>query len=216
MSILLTIKRNDYERSLRFCACLRYIVRLYGNCRCTVQSSEKDVKKRVKELTKEGWKPLASSSTLEYAFPSTARIWRKIRKPHRAGRYCHRQECKIGRENAIMNGITSYASRAKAQVVGKMKGLMSSEASSTPEEEIDKFGAAYESGVNTKIAGLVKQHLVLVKENKDGSKEFNVYMSIDEAKAKKAREEAALAAKTGGFGRTLPASGGVYRRTGRG
>ena len=29
-------------------------------------------------------------------------------------------------ENAIMNGITSYASRAKAQVVGKMKGLMSS------------------------------------------------------------------------------------------
>lgn len=116
-------------------------------------------------------------------------------KPHRAGRYCHRQECKIGRENAIMNGITSYASRAKAQVVGKMKGLMSSEASSTPEEEIDKFGAAYESGVNTKIAGLVKQHLVLVKENKDGSKEFNVYMSIDEAKAKKAREEAALAAK---------------------
>jgi hypothetical protein len=102
---------------------------------------------------------------------------------------------KIGRENAIMNGITSYASRAKAQVVGKMKGLMSSEASSTPEEEIDKFGAAYESGVNTKIAGLVKQHLVLVKENKDGSKEFNVYMSIDEAKAKKAREEAALAAK---------------------
>ena len=53
----------------------------------------------------------------------------------------------------------------------------------------------YESGVNTKIAGLVKQHLVLVKENKDGSKEFNVYMFIDEAKAKKAREEAALAAK---------------------
>ena len=49
-----------------------------------------------------------------------------------------------------MNGITSYASRAKAQVVGKMKRLMSSEASSTPEEEIDKFGAAYESGVNTK------------------------------------------------------------------
>lgn len=69
MSILLTIKRNDYEKKFCvFCACLRYIVRLYGNCRCTVQSSEKDVKKRVKELTKEGWKPLASSSTLEYAF----------------------------------------------------------------------------------------------------------------------------------------------------
>ena len=72
---------------------------------------------------------------------------------------------------------------------------MSSSASDTSEEEIDKFGAAYESGVNTKIAGLVKQHLVLVKETGDGNKEFNVYMSIDEAKAKKAREDAAREAR---------------------
>lgn len=181
---------------MRFCACLRYIVRLCGNCRCTVQSSEKGCQERVKELTKEGWKPLASSSTLEYAF-SKYRTYLEEDPENRIELIgiAIGKNVKIGRENAIMNGITSYASRAKAQVVGKMKGLMSSEASSTPEEEIDKFGAAYESGVNTKIAGLVKQHLVLVKENKDGSKEFNVYMSIDEAKAKKAREEAALAAK---------------------
>ena len=81
------------------------------------------------------------------------------------------------------------------QVVGKMKTLLSSSATDAPEEEIDKFGAAYQSAVNTKIAGLVKQHLVLVKDNKDGSKELNVYMSIDEAQAKKAREAAALEAK---------------------
>ena len=175
------------KRSFAFFALVCAI--LFG-CTATAgaqsKALKKDVKKRVKELTKEGWKPLASSSTLEYAF-SKYRI-------ELVG-IAIGKNVKIGRENAIMNGITSYASRAKAQVVGKMKGLMSSEASSTPEEEIDKFGAAYESGVNTKIAGLVKQHLVLVKENKDGSKEFNVYMSIDEAKAKKAREEAALAAK---------------------
>ena len=104
------------------------------------------------------------------------------------------QNVKIGRENAIMNGITSYASRAKAQVVGKMKGLMSAESDGMSEEEIDRFGAAYEMGVNTKIAGLVKQHFMLMRE-KDGKKEFQVFMSIDEAEAKKAREEAAKAAK---------------------
>ena len=167
------------KRSFAFFALVCAI--LFG-CAATADAQskalKKDVKKRVKELTKEGWKPLASSSTLEYAFSK------------------YRTYLEEDPENRIeLVGIASYASRAKAQVVGKMKGLMSSEASSTPEEEIDKFGAAYESGVNTKIAGLVKQHLVLVKENKDGSKEFNVYMSIDEAKAKKAREEAALAAK---------------------
>lgn len=157
---------------------------------------KKDVKKRVKELKKEGWKPLASSSTLEYAF-TNFRTYLEEDPENRIELVgiAIGKNVKIGRENAILNGITSYASRAKAQVIGKMKSLMSSSASDTPEEEIDKFGAAYEAGVNTKISGLVKQHLVLVKENKDGSKEFNVYMSIDELKAKKAREEAALEAK---------------------
>lgn len=157
---------------------------------------KKDVKKRVKELKKEGWKPLASSSTLEYAF-TNFRTYLEEDPENRIELVgiAIGKNVKIGRENAILNGITSYASRAKAQVIGKMKSLMSSSASDTPEEEIDKFGAAYEAGVNTKISGLVKQHLVLVKDNKDGSKEFNVYMSIDELKAKKAREEAALEAK---------------------
>ena len=157
---------------------------------------KKDVKKRVKELKKEGWKPLSSSSTLEYAF-SKYRTYLEEDSENRIELVgiAIGKNVKIGRENAIMNGITSYASRAKAQVVGKMKTLLSSSATDAPEEEIDKFGAAYQSAVNTKIAGLVKQHLVLVKDNKDGSKELNVYMSIDEAQAKKAREAAALEAK---------------------
>ena len=144
---------------------------------------KKDVKKRVKELKKEGWKPLASSSTLEYAF-SKYRTYLEEDSENRIELVgiAIGKNVKIGRENAIMNGITSYA-------------LLSSSATDAPEEEIDKFGAAYQSAVNTKIAGLVKQHLVLVKDNKDGSKEFNVYMSIDEAQAKKAREAAALEAK---------------------
>ena len=93
---------------------------------------KKDVKKRVKELTKEGWKPLASSSTLEYAF-SKYRTYLEEDPENRIELVgiAIGKNVKIGRENAIMNGITSYASRAKAQVVGKMKGLMSSEASST-------------------------------------------------------------------------------------
>ncbi len=185
------------KRSFAFFALVCAI--LFG-CVATVDAQskalKKDVKKRVKELKKEGWKPLASSSTLEYAF-SKYRTYLEEDPENRIEMVgiAIGKNVKIGRENAIMNGITSYASRAKAQVVGKMKSLLSSSATDALEEEIDKFGAAYQAAVNTKIAGLVKQHLVLVKENKDGSKEFNVYMSIDEAQAKKAREAAALEAK---------------------
>lgn len=156
---------------------------------------EKDVKKRVKELKKEGWKMQASTSTLDYALLKY-RMYMEEDEENRIALtgIATGKNVKIGRENAIMSAITNYAVRAKAQVVAKMKGIMSSDASLTG-EEIDKFGAAYESAVNAKIGGLVKQHFVLVKENKDGTKEFNVFLSIDESAAKKAREEAAQEAK---------------------
>lgn len=156
---------------------------------------EKDVKKRVKELKKEGWKMQASTSTLDYALLKY-RMYMEEDEENRIALtgIATAKNVKIGRESAIMNAITSYAGRAKAQVVGKMKSIASSDASLTG-EEIDKFGSAYESAVNTKIGGLVKQHFVLVKENKDGTKEFNVFLSLDESAAKKAREEAAQEAK---------------------
>ncbi|WP_297272359.1 hypothetical protein [uncultured Bacteroides sp.] len=156
---------------------------------------EKDVKKRVKELKKEGWKMQASTSTMDYALLKY-RMYMEEDEENRIALtgIATGKNVKIGRENAIMSAITNYAVRAKAQVVAKMKGIMSSDASLTG-EEIDKFGAAYESAVNAKIGGLVKQHFVLVKENKDGTKEFNVFLSLDESAAKKAREEAAQEAK---------------------
>lgn len=156
---------------------------------------QKDVKKRVKELKKEGWTMLGSTTTMDYAVLKY--------RTYIEGDEDNRIELigiavgsnpKIGRENAVMTGIANYAARAKAQVVGKIKSLMSSDASKVSDEEIDKFGAAYESGVNTKISGLVKQHFVLVRD-KDGKKEFNAFMSIDESAAKKAREEAAKEAR---------------------
>lgn len=184
------------KKSIAFFALICAI--LFG-CAATAgaqsKALKKDVKKRVKELTKEGWKPLASSSTLEYAF-TNYRTYLEEDPENRIELVgiAVGKNVKIGRENAIMNGITSYASKAKAQVIGKMKSLMSSEGTSVSDDEMDKFGAAYEVGVNTKISGLVKQHLVLVKESKDGAKEFNVFMSIDEVKAKKAREAALIEA----------------------
>lgn len=157
---------------------------------------QKDVKKRVKELKKAGWEPLASTQTLDYALLKY-RTYIESDEENRipiTGIAIGRNN-KIGRENAIHSGVTSYAGRAKAQVVGKMKSVLSSEANNSSQEEIDRFGAAYESGVNARISGLVKEHFVLVRTAKDGSKEYNVFMSIDESAARKAREEAARSAK---------------------
>jgi hypothetical protein len=153
---------------------------------------KKDVKARVKQMEKEGFKVLASSQTLNYAL-TKLRTYLEEDPDNRIELIgiAIGKNVKIGRESAINNGITSYASRAKSQVVGKLKSLMAA----ADGEEIDKFGAAYEAGVNTKLGGLVKIHFIAVKENKDGSKEFNAFMTLDEAAARKAREEAAKEAK---------------------
>ncbi len=143
---------------------------------------EKDSKKRCKELKKAGWEPLASTSTMEYAMIKY-RTYIESDEENRipiTGIAIGRSN-KIGRENAIHSGIASYATRAKAQIA---------DSHTTTPEEIEKFGAAYEAAVNTKLSGLVKEHFALVRTTSNGAKEFNVFMSIDEVKARKAREEA--------------------------
>lgn len=152
---------------------------------------EKDVKKRSKQLSKAGWEPLAATSTLDYSMLK----YRTYIESDEENRIpitgiAVGKNPKIGRENAIHSGISSYASRAAAQVIGKVKSVLSADNNNITAEEIDKFGAAYESGVNTKIAGLVKEHFALVRTLPDGTREFNVFMSIDETKARQAREEA--------------------------
>ncbi len=157
---------------------------------------EKDSKKRAKELKKEGWRPIVSTSTLEYALLK----YRTYLAEDEENRIpvigiALGNNNKIGRDNAMSAGISNYAVRAKAQVVGKLKAVMSSDTNNTSQEEIDRFGAAYESAVNLSLGNLMKEHFVLVREDKAGNKEYNVFMSLDETDAQKAREEAARVAK---------------------
>lgn len=156
----------------------------------------KDVKKRVKELKKEGWTMQASTSTMDYALLKY-RTYMEEDEDNRIAinGIAEGKNLKIGRENAIMFGISSYAGRAKAQIQGKLKGLLSADNKEATSEETDRFVAAYEMGVAAKIGGLVKQHFVLVRDMGNGKKEFNVFMSLDESKARKAREEAAETAR---------------------
>lgn len=157
-----------------------------------LKSLEKNAKARTKQLSKQGWEPLASLSTMENSVVKylTYLAEDQDNRISLIG-IAQGKNNKIGRENAVNNAITNYAARAGAQVTGKMKSIISSDHGSTSAEEIDKFGAAYEAGVNTRLNGLIKQHFVLVRTDKNGTKEYNAFLSIDETAAKKAREEAA-------------------------
>ena len=170
---------------------------LCGSTMVSAQSKAlaKDIKKTTKEWKKGGWTRRASASAMEYAL-TKYRTYSEGDEENRISLIgiAIGSNPKIGRDNATMSAVSNYAMRAKAQVVGKAKSIASSDNSSMTTEEIDKFGQAYEMAVNTKIAGLVKEHFAMVR-NVDGKKEFQVFLSIDETQAKKAREAAAREAK---------------------
>ncbi|MDR0989098.1 MAG: hypothetical protein LBM06_06530 [Prevotellaceae bacterium] len=150
---------------------------------------QKDIKKRVKQLEKEGWKLQASTQTLTYAV-TKYRTYLEEDPENRIEIVGVAEGInEKTRDNAVANGVSNYASRAAVQVIGKLKTLFAQDAAAG--QEIDKFGSAYEIGVNTRIKALVKQHFILVKTEKDGKKLFNAFLSIDESQARKAREEAA-------------------------
>lgn len=157
----------------------------------------KDVKKRAKELKKAGWEPLASTATMEYAL-TKYRVYLEQDPENRVAitGIAVGNNPKIGRDNATHAGVANYAARAKAQIVGKMKSVTATEGHNVSAQEIDKFGEAYEQAVSGKVQGLIKEHFCLVRIPKNGgAKEFNVFMSLDENQARKAREEAARVAR---------------------
>lgn len=182
----------------KFIVMLLVAVFTLGTSTATAQTKAllKDVKKTVKQKTKQGWEMLNASSTMEYAF-TKYRTYMEEDEDNRIALdgIAIGKNPKIGRDNAVNNAITNYAVRVAANVVGKVKSIASSSNDGAGNvDEIDKFGQAFQSSVNTKIGGLVKSHFVLRKQNPDGTYEYNAFLSIDRKAAADAAREAAKTA----------------------
>ena len=78
---------------------------------------KKDIKKTCKEWKKAGWSLLATASTMEYALTKYRTYVEGDEENHLVlTGIAVGKNPKIGRENAMMNGITSYASREEHYV----------------------------------------------------------------------------------------------------
>lgn len=156
---------------------------------------KKDSKKEVKQLEKEGWQMLSGSGTLEYANLKFRTYVEENPDVTAIYGLAEGANTKIGRNNAVLNGIADYATRASAQVSGKIKTLASADNNQDRVRELDKFAEAYQTSVNQKIYGVVKQHFVIYREA-GNKKMFRAYMTLDEKEAKRAREEAYMEARS--------------------
>lgn len=152
---------------------------------------EKDSKKVAKKLERAGWQTMVATHSLDYLLTKYNMFLAEDPVNHKPLRgIAIGQNNKIGRQNAINDAINNYAANASSQVVGKLKSIVNSDNRGESIQEIDKFGAAYERAVKAKLPAAIKEHFVLVKTEKNGTKEFNAFLSLDESEARKIREEA--------------------------
>ena len=94
---------------------------------------------------------------------------------------------------AINNACLTYAQQAGSQVKGRIVSDMAGDGIDA-DAEFDNFYAAYERLVEKEIKGEMKESYCIIRENKDGTFEMQVYFIVSESAASKARIRAMEAA----------------------
>ena len=152
---------------------------------------KKEYKAKIKELKKGGWEIFGSSRSLEVALLNH---YEKINKGEDAvyeivGIASAFKSKNIGRQMAMNNACTIYASQAGSLIKGRVVSDMGADADNLT-VEFDHFYAAYERSVEKEIRGEIKESFSIIRKNNDGSFEMQSFYLFNEEAALNARIKA--------------------------
>lgn len=152
---------------------------------------KKEVKAKMKEYKKENWKIFGSTRTLEGALAD--HYTKLISRGDEAGEYVgvasNFKSKNVGHQQAINNGVNTYAQQAgsklKARLVSDMRANGSTDDVESP--EFDNFYAAYERLVEKEIRNEMSESFSMIRELTPGVYEMQTFFIVDENTASKAR-----------------------------
>lgn len=151
---------------------------------------DEEAKQTAKELTKKGWDPLVGTASLEYSLKRyltyveengdnvIAITGMAVGKNNREGRIA-----------ATSAGVSRYASESAARLMEQLKAKAAN-GGGLSAADIEKFGEIYEAALSERIKAVAREHFAIGRKLSGGSKEYKVYISVKEEKARRAREEA--------------------------
>ena len=159
------------------------------------KARKKEYKAKMKEYKNENWKLFGSSRSLDVA------LLTHYDKLNNLGEDGHEivgvaskfKSKNVGRQMAINNACLTYAQQAGSHVKGRIVCDMAGDGIDA-DAEFDNFYAAYERLVEKEIKGEMKESYCIIRENKDGTFEMQVYFIVSESAASKARIRAMEAA----------------------
>ncbi len=156
-----------------------------------VKAMNKEMKAKIKEYKKENWKIFGSTRTLEGAL--TDHYTKLISQGDEAAEYvgtASRFKSKnVGHQQALNNGINSYAQQAGSTLKGRLVADMRANGSADDVEspEFDNFYAAYERLVEKEIRNEMRESFSIIRDLGNGEFEMQTFFIVDENTASKAR-----------------------------
>lgn len=167
-----------------------------GNNKQLEKAQKKEIKKKLKEFDKQGWRIFGSARTLEVAL---LQHYDKLNTLGDNGQevsgFASKFKSKnIGKQMASNSAATQYASNAGSTLKGRVVTDMYAD-NTQGEGEFDNFYAAYERLVEKEIRNEMKESFTIIKDNGDGTYEMQCFYIVDESGAAKARLRALEQAK---------------------
>jgi len=150
---------------------------------------EQQYKKKMETYKKEGWKLSGGSRTLEVALLEHYQKLAQGNNVEFVGQVSQCKSINICKNFALTNAQNHYASLASGHVKGRITAIQRAD-DNMPEIEMDKFIAAYENEVKAEISGVLTESYSVVKENGDGTKQYETVFILNEEKAGMARKRA--------------------------
>lgn len=161
------------------------------NSKTMQKEAKKEYKRMMKRMKDEGWKIYGSGRSDEMTLLTHLE---KLNDPndetHVIMGTCTQCKSKnVGNQMCMNAACVIYANEAGLQLKGRIANDMRGDAIN-PDAEIDNFYSAYSSKVEKEIRGELVRSYGLIRENKNGTYEMEVYYLLSEDKAAKARKRA--------------------------
>lgn len=148
----------------------------------------KNAKTRAKELKKQGYTVMGTLPLEDVLYKHYAKLEMGATEQQGNG---HSKSKNNGRQMCLTSAMSEYASKAVSQIKGRsVTDAYGNEVDTENDPEFARFYAAYERLTQKEIKGELQESFTVVKENPDGSFDFQMFMLVDENKALARRQKA--------------------------
>ena len=156
------------------------------------KARNKEMKTKMKEFKKEGWKVFGTTHSLEVALLTHYDKLNTLGEDgyEVTGVATNFKSKNVGKQMASNSAATQYAANAGSTLKGRVVSDMSANGSDEPEAEFEHFYAAYERLVEKEIKNELQESFSIIKDYPDGTHELQTFFIVNESAASKARQRA--------------------------